>query len=247
MAVNYGIFVRRSNLVRTLTLSLGILATCASALAQEETLSPDATTTATPSAAFQDATLTATVNTINATWVPVLTAAGTTIYKDLVLQFSVDSKGDVTLAKLTSSIPPLPLYNHFEPGEYEGPPQILSNMLANVSGPSVVTGTVSGWSLTAAPGANGCTYPVSATWYVGPLTSNPYYARVEKAKIPANISNGLSFGITSQYGCYSRWSENALIGVSQVGNTITIQSFSFDGTDSSSPQDEVTYTLQKAN
>ena len=67
-----------------------------------------------------------------------------------------------------------------------------------------------------------CTYPSSATWYVGPIANSPLAARLKAAGI---TSTAWSYGVTGGEACYNNWPDNTLIGLSQTGNKLTIVSF----------------------
>src|ERR1700757_2832073 len=62
-----------------------------------------------PYALFEQSTLTGSGNTIAATWLPIVTATGTTIYKNLTLQFNVDAAGNLTVAAGYPHTVPAPL------------------------------------------------------------------------------------------------------------------------------------------
>ncbi|MBV8847310.1 MAG: hypothetical protein JO307_31255 [Bryobacterales bacterium] len=196
-----------------------------------------------PYALFEYSALTGSGNTITATEVPVVLGPGHTIYVNLTMQFNVDSAGNLTLTPgYPKVIPaPQPLIMSFMTGKYVGPSTIYNGgMIVNVSGPGVTSGGATEWSLSAGSGAVIYTYPSSATWYVGPLASNPLAARLSKANI---TSTAWSYGLGSAPYGNGMWSTDTLIGVSQVGNTITIVSFTRNGVDSNIPFDQVTYTL----
>ena len=215
--------------VRQLTFVLA--ATCA-VVAQAQTP---------PYALFQYSTLTGTGNTITATWVPVVTASGT-IYKDITLLFDVNSSGVLTLAPGYPEIVASPsnLVSSFKAGKYTGPATVSCGcFVINVSGPGITGGGATEWSLATPTGGSSLTYPGSATWYVGPISSNPLAARLKAAGI---TSTAWSYGVSSSNGNYN-WYTDALIGVSQVGNTITFVSFTYYDTDHSEPVDQITYTL----
>ena len=195
-----------------------------------------------PYALFEYSALTGSGNTITATEVPVVLGPGHTIYVNLTMQFNVDSAGNLTLTPGYPQFMPAPqiLTSSFMAGKYVGPSTIFGgNMIVNVSGPGVTSGGATEWSLSAASGAYVYTYPSSATWYVGPLASNPLAARLSKANL---TSTAWSYGVGSSPNG-GLWSTDTLIGVSQVGNTITIVSFTRNGVDSNLPVDQVTYTL----
>jgi len=203
-----------------------------------------------PYSLFQDATLTGSGNTITATWLPVVTASGATIHKNVTLQFNVDALGNLTVtAGYPKVVPsPAPLVSSFEAGNYQGPSSVLSgDALITVSGPGVTTGGATEWSSATSSGASTCTYPSSAAWYVGPIASNPFATRISAAQIPAATVAAYSWGVTGNNECGGidyYYGPNALIALSQTNGTLTIVSFSYNGTDYSTPQSQITYTLK---
>jgi hypothetical protein len=215
---------------------------------QEEDLRPEVTAP-TYYAQFQYATLTGTTNTINMTRVPVVTATGT-VYKNITLQVTVDSKGDVTLASGSPTVVASPsvVVSAFKAGTYVGPSTVNGGRnLITVSGPAVVPGGTTVWSITASPDADSCTYPASGTWYVGPISgNNPLAARLVKAGI---TSTAYSYGTggDSDTSCTANgdWAGGTIIGASQTGNQLVLSSFSSLGfADHNAPIDQITYTLQ---
>lgn len=197
----------------------------------------------TPYSLFQYSTLTGSGNTITATWLPVVTSTGATIYKNLTIEFNVDSAGNLTVApgypQVVAATPPI--ISSFKAGRYVGPSTILDgNAAINVSGPGVTSGGATEWSLAAGTGASYYIYPASATWYIGPLTSNPLYSRIKAAGI---TSTAWYYGVGgSSCGC-PQWQKGTLMGFSQIGNTLTIVSFTSNDVDKSEPVDQITYTL----
>jgi hypothetical protein len=192
-----------------------------------------------PYALLQYSTLTGSGNTITAAWVPVVTSKGTT-YQNITLLFDVSAEGVVTLASGYPVVVPAPtnLVSSFKAGNYVGPSTILSgDALITVAGPGVTTGGATEWTLGATTNANGCTYPSTATWYVGPIADSPLAARLKAAGI---TSTAWSYGVGTG-SCYNDWGTDTLIGVSQVGNSITIVSFTYAGTDKNEPVDQITY------
>jgi hypothetical protein len=178
----------------------------------------------------------------------VVTATGVTVYENLTLQFNVDANGNLTIASGFPQIIPSPLIltSGFKPGTYAGPSTVLGGKaLITISGPGVTDGGATEWSLSAAAGADPCTFPYSANWYVGSLANNPYAPYLKEDGI---TSTAWSYGVGSASQCSGangNWYNNALIGVSQAGNTITIVSFGINGGQSSAPVAQVTYTLQQ--
>ena len=208
-----------------------------------------------PYSLFQFATLTGSDNTITVTRVPVITASGNTIYKNVAIQFEVDADGNLTLTpEFPKVIDALPLLvSSFIAGNYVGPGTLLGGKATVIiNGPGPTAGGAAAWSLTAAPDATQCTYPASATWYVGPIESNPLAARLRRESI---TSTAWSYGVTGASSCSSSisssvsstidrfWRSGTLIGVSQTGNAVTIASFSEFGGDNSAPRDQITYRL----
>jgi hypothetical protein len=221
-----------------------------SARAQTTDSSATSATTTAPYALFQDSTITSSGNTINASCVP--TVVGTKVYYwNVAVQFEVSATGTLSLAGAPTVIQcPLVNSGNFKAGQYMAPPAVISDAIINVSGPAVGPGGTTKWSLAAAPGANGCTYPPTATWYVGPIASSPYLTRIQAAKVPPDIQSAWYFGIGGENGCGSDWDNNSLLGLSQIGNTITIVSFTpNDGgayqppRDQPEPVDTITYSL----
>jgi hypothetical protein len=207
-----------------------------------------------PYALLQYSSLTGSGNTITATEIPVVAANGMTVYVNLVIQFNVDTNGVLSIAPNYPALTPAPtiLTSGFRSGTYLGPSTYSAGKaLINVAGPGATDGGATQWSLSAASGANPCMFPTSATWYVGPLAASTYSARVQAAGITAT---GWSFGVGGGSDCSVgtnpgsvplAWLADSLLGFSQIGNTITIASFSFNGTDKSTPQDQIVYTLQQ--
>jgi hypothetical protein len=170
---------------------------------------------------FQYSSLTGSGNTVTASWVPVVTASGTTIYKNVTLSFNVDASGNLTLAPGYPQVIPAPvvLVSSFKSGNYAGPNGVFGGKaLITVSGPGVTSGGASEWSLASSPGAYSSTYPSSATWYVGPLTGSPLATRLQAANL---TSTAWSYGVvgSAPWTVDGTWMTNTLIGVSQVGNT----------------------------
>jgi len=199
-----------------------------------------------PYALFQQSTLTGSGNTITALNVPVVISPGVTVYVNATIQFNVDSNGNLTVSTGFPQVIPAPalLASSFVAGKYVGPSTINSgNNAITVAGPGVTAGGATEWSLSAPAGASACTYPETATWYVGPMAANPLAARLQAAGI---TSTAYSYGVGSATCADSdAWYSGSLIGVSQIGNTLTIVSFSYAGVDTTKglTYDQITYTL----
>ncbi len=199
-------------------------------------------------AQFQYATITGSTNVLNVTMLPVVTPTGT-IYKNLTLKVNVDANGDVTVApgSPTVTLAPTILASAFKAGVYVGPSSVNNGQnKITVTGPGVVPGGTTVWSLVSSSDPAVCTYPLSGTWYVGPISNNPLADRLKKAGI---TSSAYSWGVAGNPSASCdpglNWSNGSIIGVSQTGNSITISSFTSDGAfDKSYPVDQITYTLQ---
>ena len=198
-----------------------------------------------PYALFQYATLTGSGNTINGTWVPVVTSSGQVVYKHIVLRFNVGALGGLALASGYPQVLPSPpqLASSFRTGKYVGPSNIYSGLMAIVvSGPAVTQGGATEWSLTTPTGASPYTYPSTAVWYDGPPAGSPLALRLKNVGL--DTSTFWKFGIGgTQFSGY--WSNNSLLGFSQIGNQLNIVSFTDSSGDHSQPvATPVVYTLQ---
>ena len=147
----------------------------------------------------------------------------------------------ITYTLGTATAPSTAPVTSFQAGTYRSPSTILSGQgIITLAGPGSAGGGIQ-WSLAAASGAASCTYPSTATWFVGPIASNPLVAaRLAKAGI---TSTAWSYGVGNGGSC-GVWGTNDLLGFSQIGNTLTIARFtSSSGVDQAVPVDQITYTL----
>jgi hypothetical protein len=218
--------------------------------ADDETLP---VTTPLPYAEVQYATLTGTTNTINLSQLPVVDSTGALHYVNVTipLEESVSSKGVVTVTTGTPTVvaAPTPLVSSFKAGPYAGPggASAAYSQLLTLSGLGVAGGGATEWSVSTTSGATGCTYPTTATFYVGPLASNPLYSRLKKAGI---ASTAYSYGIMGDQTCEGQgagngwWLNGAILGFTQTGNTLNISSFTYDGGDQATAGSTITYTYQ---
>jgi len=204
-----------------------------------------ATTTPSPYAEPQFATLSGTTNTVTLSSLPVVLANGSVVYKNVTIPIDVSesSTGVVTLTagSITAVPAPVVLASAFKTGTYLGPGGTNTEVLS-LTGPGVTSGGATEWTLSTASGAAGCTYPNTATFYVGSLDSNPLAVRLKKAGI---TSTAYSYGIMGNQPCSAgnQWYNGNIIGVSQTGNALNIVSFSDSGvSDQSTPTAQITYT-----
>jgi len=231
------------------------------ALAALVTLSPciyaqqiEATsTTPTPAVAEpQYSAITSTDNVVQISRLPIV-YNGKIYYEDVNLTFdyTVDTATNpatlevrVTPEETASATPS----NAFKAGTYIGPSNVNGDKsIIVVTGPSPLSGGGSGWTLTTNTSSSTATYPSSAVWYVEDIGNNPDAPRLKAAGI---TSEQLYYG-TGDSGSNpnNEWPNNAILGFSQVGNTLTISSFTNSyccgETDHSTPVDQITYTLQQ--
>ena len=192
-----------------------------------------------PTAFFEDASIVGGRQTITVTRVPVTNSTGGVTYYDVDLGFAVDAAGHLTLAPdspvITKSITLKTA--HFKAGVYTS----AASAPISVAGPGIGgPGGQTAWSLTAT--TTNCTYPPSATWYTGPITSNPLAARLKKAGI---TQTQYSYGIVGDgTQCSNYWQAGGLIGAQQVGNKLTLVSFTFNSVDSPVPLTTNPFTLR---
>jgi hypothetical protein len=201
-------------------------------------------------AEFQYATITGSNNVLNVTMLPVVTPTGT-VYKNLTIPVTTEASGAIVLGTPSEVNAPQILASSFKAGKYSGPSSVNDGKnVITVTGPGVVPGGTTVWSLVSSSSPSVCTYPVSGTWYVGPLSNNPLAARLKKVGIS---STAYSWGVAGNPGLNNtvscnpglNWSNGSIIGVSQTGNSITFSSFTSDGSfDKSYPVDQITYTYQ---
>jgi hypothetical protein len=202
---------------------------------------------------FQNATLTGSGSTITATRVPVALSTTLIIYVDMTMLFNADSNGNLTMAAGYPQIVPSPtlLSGGFKAGNYVAASTLFNGKgLVTVGGPGVTDGGSTSWSLNAATGADSGLYPVSATWWVGPIANNPYAARLSAAGI---TSTAYAYGVAycnpsncpqNQWGEYGiGYAGGTLIGATQSGNVISLVSFTSNATDHSAPVAVLSFTL----
>lgn len=210
--------------------------------------------TTTPAAQLQYSILTGSGNTISASRVPVINAAGIVLYRDITLQFDVDVDGNLSITTgfpLIMSSPDFQL-STFKPGKYLGP-KTAANAKGSilVNGPGIASGGTTAWVSSIASDGDVCTYPSSVTWYVASITNSPIAARLKKAGITSNawsygiMGSQLSSSCISGGSTYNAnyWQNGSLVGVSQIGDMLTFASFSSFGNDSVTPLDQITYAL----
>jgi hypothetical protein len=229
-----------------IALAAGVLFATCGALAQSAGA-------ATPTPFLEDSTIVGAGGTLTATRVPVETATGSIVYQDVTIQLNATTKGGLTLAPGYPKVQPSPplITSGFLAGNYAGPTTLANGkFLINVTGPGVGVGGTTIWSLAASKGANICTAPISATWYSGPIADNPLAVRLKKDKITSTDYSYGVVGASTSYNCssgtpnyYLLFEQDALVGVSQTQGSLTIVSFTYNGTDNETPVAQITYTF----
>src|SRR5579863_7872208 len=223
---------RRASLLATIALILttaGVLAPKASAQKRPATSADYAE--------FQNSTLSGTSNTINVVNVPVVTSSGLT-YDNVTITFTVSSTGTLKVSSTQIVAAAEVQTDGFEAGTYQAPG---AGETIAVSGPGVESGGETEWSFAAI--SEGCNPQYSAMWYVGPVTSSPYYARITAAGVPLT---GYSYGVGGSSCNFTNWEGGSLLGFYQSGgNQLVIASLSTGGigTDQSEPVATITYCL----
>jgi hypothetical protein len=205
---------------------------------------------ATPTPYLQDSTIVGSGATLTITNVPVQTSTGSIVYKDITIVFDAAVGGHLSIAAGYPQEQPAisPILSNFVAGNYAGPPTFVKgNFLVTVKGPGVGPGGATVWSLITSSGADNCTYPPLATWYTGPIASNPLAPRLTKIGLASTF---YSYGVVgagsncNDAGVPFDFPTNGLIGVSQVEGSLTIVSFTTaDLVDQATPVAEITYTL----
>jgi hypothetical protein len=193
---------------------------------------------------FDESSIVGIGQTITALRVPIETAAGTYIYKDVTIEINSDAKGDLTWATaepITALSPPLATSN-VRAGIYVIPTCACG---IQITGPSSIgSGGVGEWVITAVPGKS--TYyspPNPAFFYTGSLAASPLAARLEKAGL---TSPQYVYGIVGTSNSYIPWQSNALFGLRLVGNELVVAAFT-DGSniDHNVPVTQIIYTFSQ--
>ena len=212
---------------------------------------------ATPTIYAQDATITGAGDTVTTSRIPVQTSTGSIIYYDVTTVYGVTSKGVLSILSTTIKPSPNLIISNFQPGTYTAPGTF--DWTERLSGPGVASGGATAWSFSVTGGSNkNCGVPTTATWYTGPVSGNPYYARIKAASIVTTAYGG--FGIAGQqyencsFGGSHVLSHEfgiadgvpALLGAVQTGGSLAISSFTdTNGKDHKSAVNALTFTLSK--
>jgi len=191
--------------------------------------------TTSPYAEVQYSTLTGTTNTINVTLLPVVLPSGAIKYVNVTVPLteSVSSTGVVTVeaGTPTTVVAPTTTIGSFKAGPYVGPGG-GTGQLITLSSPGGTSGGATEWSVSATGGSTGCTWPETATFYVGPIANSPWYSRLKTAGIVGSpAASAYYFGVMDQpsyCGNSQWWGNDNIVGFSQAGSTLNIVSFTFN-------------------
>jgi hypothetical protein len=178
----------------------------------------------------QSASISAASGTIVAARVPVQVGTGAVQYFDVTMSLTgTVTNGVPTGVTVTgSSAPSVVLQaSNFSAGTYTDT-HSSNNSTYSLQGPSVGAGGKTGWSLENVS-CNDSQCLFNASWYTDLGPNNPVYLRLKRAGINTNSFGG--FGISGPSGgnfyLLGNFFGGALIGTSQTGSCLTLQSFSY--------------------
>lgn len=179
---------------------------------------------ATPRASFGSALITGADNRITVKRVPVINSAGAVSYKDVTINFTVDTAGTLTAGTTTINASPNLVTSGFQAGNYKD----ARGNIYQLAGPSVIPGTTrTQWSLAFVSGPDG--RHLSITWVTGPISGHPN----QSSLIARNItSTAYSWGIlgsidaaTTSFPFYQWGDEGDVVGAAQAGNQLVLHLF----------------------
>ena len=180
-------------------------------------------------------------DTITAICLPIRTADGKFVFKDVTITLSVGAKGNLAWASakpVVAECPPLSVSN-IRAGIYSSP--TLSYEGIQITGPTAIgNGGEAEWAITVGPGKNaGLSPPNPAVFYTGPLAKSPLAARLQKAGLTSTQYNYGVIGASS-----GTWPSNALFGLRLVGNQLAVALFTdSSGHDHKDPVTQIIYTF----
>jgi hypothetical protein len=195
---------------------------------------------------FDESSILGIGQTVTALRVPIETAAGTYIYKDVTIELNSDAKGDLTWATaepITALSPPLATSN-VRAGIYVSP--TCSYCGIQIIGPtSIGNGGVGEWVIAPAPTTvvrneiAGDSPPNPAFFYTGPLAGSPLAARLRAAGL---TSAQYVYGIVGT-SCCGGFNTNDLFGLRLVGNELVVALFTDNSGDHNIPVSQIIYTF----
>lgn len=175
-----------------------------------------------PAAFLESSAIVGAGDTLVMSRVPVRSGTGAISYKDVSMQFSVDTAGnlDLDFASVAVAESPALKSGTFKAGIYTiSDTGVCPSTGCIVSSPGVPPG---GRVMTSISSSG--FYFNSASWVSGPVTGHPYETALKKAGI---TSNAMTWGMvgTGSWGCLDT---GTIIGVVQTGNQLTITGFGID-------------------
>ncbi len=196
---------------------------------------------ASPAMFFEDSSVIGIGDTITALQVPIRTATGDFIFKDVTIVLDVDTKGNLRWATAKPLATPSPVLqtSNIRAGIYLSPTSTQEGI--RITGPTAIgNGGEAEWAITVGPGkiAN-ISPPNPAVFYTGPLAKSPLEARLAKAGLTSTQYNYGVIGTTS-----GTWFSNALVGLRLIGNQLAVALFTdSSGTDHKDPVTQIIYTF----
>ena len=180
-----------------------------------------------PDMLLQSANLSGSGNTLNVTRVPVRDSTGKVTYKDIELSFDVSNTGVVTLGPGSPVVTTSPTLNvaGFRAGIYKD----SLKRHVQVSGPSVLAGGRTGWTLTWIDPTVSAHF--NATWATGAITGHPNEATL---KLWGFTTTAYSWGVIgSNSGFIGSWFPSYVFGAAQLGDVLTLHYFESDTVENS--------------
>ncbi len=168
---------------------------------------------------------------------PVTDSSGAVSYWDVTITFNVSSRGIPSAAASSITRSQKLLVASFRAGTYVASTD--NNYAVTLAGAGIAAGGTTAWSMSSTGGI--CQLPSTANWWTGPVADNPLASRITMAKI---TSKDFSYGFLGTGANCWPFRPGDLIGVAQVGNTLTFEDFTNNaGADQSIPQAQTTFTL----
>jgi len=199
-----------------------------------------ATATLADSFFFDDSTVSASGQQMTVTRLPVRKPDGTVVYRDVTLNFVVNSAGQVVVksSKTINSPPQIVFNGKFEAGKY-----YLTAMKDNVYdivGPQIGVAGRAMWSIR----LDGVTV---VRIYPGPVKGHPYEAEIKKSGVKSDLAYGVTednFG--SGFSISHNIPPNSLIGAQYGNGEITISDFGTLANPTSRPRGTIVLARCKA-
>jgi hypothetical protein len=187
-----------------------------------------------PQAFFETALMNGVGNTVSLLQVPVQTATGKIVYRDVEIVFSVAANGKLKVASTAITDSPTIKSGSFVAGTYVNGTNSAARFV--LSGPSIDAGGRTTWSIT---GTSQCAF--TAGWTSGPVSGHPQQQRLKKAAIPYA---GYSYGTSGTSACFppTFFSQGHLIGAAGSATGLTLFSYTDDDGDHAAPVGQISFT-----